>query len=226
MSVFADALTRDLQRSEQRSSHLHVDYLPSQVSRRRPPHELATTTSTACEQQMANNNCGFWRRPRFFPNIGYLKFNMGSGPPRHLRPTASAAMNLLAHTEGADHRPARERRRQIPRWLTSSCPLPLRYARTQSTTSTTAATTRRRSTTGTLPWVPGESGSRMQPVYVLTSHGTFSGAEEFTYDLKNLEARHNRRRDDRRRCASGSGDAHRRALRYRGPRRAAHQPAY
>jgi C-terminal processing protease CtpA/Prc len=35
----------------------------------------------------------------------------------------------------------------------------------------------------TLAWVPGE---RMptQPVFVLTSHRTFSGGEEFTYDLK------------------------------------------
>ena len=38
----------------------------------------------------------------------------------------------------------------------------------------------------TLPWVPGERLTT-QPVYVLTSHGTFSGAEEFTYDLKNLK---------------------------------------
>ncbi len=38
----------------------------------------------------------------------------------------------------------------------------------------------------TLPWVPGERLAT-QPVYVLTSHRTFSGAEEFTYDLKNLK---------------------------------------
>jgi C-terminal processing protease CtpA/Prc len=38
----------------------------------------------------------------------------------------------------------------------------------------------------TLPYVPGR---RMdgKPVYVLTSHRTFSGAEEFAYNLKNLK---------------------------------------
>ncbi len=35
----------------------------------------------------------------------------------------------------------------------------------------------------TLPWIPGTRFID-QPVYVLTSHGTFSGAEEFTFDLQ------------------------------------------
>ena len=35
----------------------------------------------------------------------------------------------------------------------------------------------------TLPWVPGPRFAD-QPVYVLTSHETFSGGEEFTFDLK------------------------------------------
>jgi C-terminal processing protease CtpA/Prc len=35
----------------------------------------------------------------------------------------------------------------------------------------------------TIPWVPGPRFVD-QPVYVLTSHQTFSGGEEFTFDLK------------------------------------------
>ena len=38
----------------------------------------------------------------------------------------------------------------------------------------------------TLPYVPGKRVPDV-PVYVLTSEGTFSGAEEFSYDLKNLK---------------------------------------
>jgi C-terminal processing protease CtpA/Prc len=38
----------------------------------------------------------------------------------------------------------------------------------------------------TLPYVPGKRLVE-QPVFVLTSSGTFSGGEEFTYDLKNLK---------------------------------------
>ncbi len=37
----------------------------------------------------------------------------------------------------------------------------------------------------TLPYVPGKRLS--VPAFVLTSHETFSGAEEFTYDLKELK---------------------------------------
>ena len=38
----------------------------------------------------------------------------------------------------------------------------------------------------TLPYVPGKRLDG-KPVYVLTSKRTFSGAEEFTYNLKNLK---------------------------------------
>ena len=38
----------------------------------------------------------------------------------------------------------------------------------------------------TLPYVPGKKLAK-KPVFVLTSKGTFSGAEEFSYNLKNLK---------------------------------------
>lgn len=38
----------------------------------------------------------------------------------------------------------------------------------------------------TLPYVPGKRLTG-KPAFVLTSHGTFSGGEEFTYDLKELK---------------------------------------
>ena len=38
----------------------------------------------------------------------------------------------------------------------------------------------------TLPYVPGTSLAS-KPAFVLTSKKTFSGAEEFTYNLKNLK---------------------------------------
>jgi C-terminal processing protease CtpA/Prc len=39
----------------------------------------------------------------------------------------------------------------------------------------------------TLPYVPGSRFGSKKPVYVLTSNRTFSGAEEFTYNLKQLK---------------------------------------
>src|SRR5579884_1799302 len=38
----------------------------------------------------------------------------------------------------------------------------------------------------TLPYVPGKRFGSQKPVYILTSAETFSGAEEFAYNLKNL----------------------------------------
>lgn len=39
----------------------------------------------------------------------------------------------------------------------------------------------------TLPYVPGKRYGKEKPVYVLTSKETFSGAEEFAFNLKNLK---------------------------------------
>jgi len=39
----------------------------------------------------------------------------------------------------------------------------------------------------TQDWVPGKRFGQTKPVYVLTSGNTFSGGEEFAYDLKNLK---------------------------------------
>jgi len=39
----------------------------------------------------------------------------------------------------------------------------------------------------TQDWVPGKRFDAKKPVYVLTSRRTFSGAEEFSYNLKNLK---------------------------------------
>ncbi|WP_427914901.1 S41 family peptidase [Ramlibacter sp. MMS24-I3-19] len=39
----------------------------------------------------------------------------------------------------------------------------------------------------TLDWIPGRRFGQKKPVYLLTSSRTFSGAEEFSYNLKNLK---------------------------------------
>jgi hypothetical protein len=56
----------------------------------------------------------------------------------------------------------------------------------------------------TLSYLPGPRLAKA-PVFVLTSKRTFSGAEEFAFDFEESEARHDSRRDDRRRRASGVG---------------------
>jgi hypothetical protein len=180
-AVFADALTKDL-RAVSNDRHLHVDYAPFKqpVS---APHENPTPDDLSrMRRQMSDNNCGFQKVEILPRNIGYLKFNM-FGPPAVCAPTASAAMNLLAHTRAViiDLRENGGGDPAMVDFIVSyffDTHEHINDLYNRSDDETTQY--------WTLPWVPGERLTT-QPVYVLTSQRTFSGAEEFTYDLKNLK---------------------------------------
>ncbi len=127
-------------------------------------------------------NFGFRKVERLAGNIGYVDFRMFASPDQ-AGPTAIAAMNFLAYCDaiivdlrqngGGD--PA-----QIQ--LISSYffdePVHLNdlYARATDTTENY----------WTLPYVPGPKAAGAD-LYILTSARTFSGAEEFTYNMKNLK---------------------------------------
>jgi hypothetical protein len=127
-------------------------------------------------------NFGFRKVERLPGNIGYLDFGVFASPDQ-AGATAVAAMNFLAYCDaiivdlrqngGGD--PA-----QIQ--LISSYffgePVHLNdlYARATDTTDNY----------WTLPYVPGPKPVDAD-LYILTSRRTFSGAEEFTYNLKNLK---------------------------------------
>ena len=133
-------------------------------------------------EEARRENFGFRRVERLRGNIGYLDFRVFASPAE-AGPTAVAAMNFLAYCDaiivdlrqnsGGD--PA-----QIQ--LISSYffeePVHLNdlYARA----------TDRTENYWTLPFVPGDKAARAD-LYVLTSARTFSGAEEFSYNLQNLK---------------------------------------
>ena len=133
------------------------------------------------ERQARRENFGFRKVERLPGNIGYLDFRMFASPDR-AGATAVAAMNFLAYCDAiiVDLRqngggePA-----QIQ--LISSYffdePVHLNdlYARAEDLTENY----------WTLPYVPGPRASGAD-LYILTSARTFSGAEEFTYNMKNL----------------------------------------
>ena len=128
------------------------------------------------------DNFGFRKVERLPGNIGYIDFRVFESPV-DAGPTAVAAMNFLAYCDAiiVDLRqngggePA-----QIQ--LISSYffeePVHLNdlYARASDLTENY----------WTLPYVPGARASKAD-VYVLTSARTFSGAEEFSYNLQNLK---------------------------------------
>jgi hypothetical protein len=128
------------------------------------------------------DNFGFRKVERLPGNIGYIDFRAFESPA-DAGPTAVAAMNFLAYCDaiivdlrqngGGD--PA-----QIQ--LISSYffeePVHLNdlYARAADRTENY----------WTLPYVPGAKAAKAD-LYVLTSARTFSGAEEFSYNLQNLK---------------------------------------
>lgn len=133
-------------------------------------------------EQGRRDNFGFRRVERLPGNVGYLEFRVFESPAA-AGPTAVAAMNFLAYCDaiifdlrqngGGD--PAQIQ--LISSYLFDE-PVHLNdlYSRASDSTENY----------WTLPYVPGARASKAD-VYVLTSGRTFSGAEEFSYNLKNLK---------------------------------------
>jgi hypothetical protein len=178
---FADALATDL-RAVSHDQHLHVSYdpftLPAQSSsagRSQPsPAEQARFRS-----MLEHQNCTFSKIEILSHNVGYIKF--GAFPPPDIcGPTVVAAMNFLAHTDALIF-DLRENHGGDPDMVDFM----VSYLFRQST-HINDLTNRHENETHqywTVPWVPGPRFVD-QPVYVLTSHQTFSGGEEFTFDLQ------------------------------------------
>ncbi len=129
------------------------------------------------------DNHGFVKAEMLPGGIGYLKFDYFAGD-REALPTASAAMNFLSNSKTLifDLRENGGGSPGMISYLTSYLydePTHLNsfYNRPTDTTSES----------WTLPDVPGKRFSPDTQVFVVTSNYTFSGAEEFAYNLKNLK---------------------------------------
>ena len=137
------------------------------------------------ERQLSRSrrdNFGFRKVERLEGNIGYIDFRMFASPDQ-AGPTAVAAMNFLAYCDavivdlrrngGGD--PAQI---QLISSYFFADPVHLNdlYARAADRTENY----------WTLPFVPGPKAAGAD-LYILTSSYTFSGAEEFTYNMKNLK---------------------------------------
>ena len=178
---FAGVLTRQL-RSVSNDDHLFVAYSPAlspegNVAAVPGPAEIARYRGA-----QTRDNCFFSEVRNLARNVGYLKFNEFADP-RECGSTAEAAMGFLAHADALivdlrDNHGGQPTMVQLILSYFFDKPTHLNdiYMRPENTTRQY----------WTLPYVPGP---RLidTPLYVLTSKRTFSGAEEFTNDLKSLK---------------------------------------
>jgi len=177
--AFASLLTKHLQ-DVSHDKHLRVDYSPFKLPA--DQHGPSAEDEARFHKQLEHDNCGFQKVEILSRNIGYLKFNMFADAG-FCGPTAIAAMNFLSHVDAIIF-DLRENGGGDPKMVAlistylfdSPTHLNDLYNRKEDTTTQY----------WTLPFVPGNRLGN-KPAYVLTSKSTFSGAEEFTYNLKNLK---------------------------------------
>jgi C-terminal processing protease CtpA/Prc len=177
--AFAKKLTDDF-REVSHDKHLRVDFNPAKIPER-PAGPPDADQVAQYRKHMEKMNCGFDKVEILSGNVGYLKFDMFADPDV-CGPTAVAAMNFLANVDAIIF-DLRENGGGDPKMVALvstylfSTPTHLNDLWERKSDST--------SQYWTLPYVPGRRLDG-KPAFVLTSKQTFSGAEEFTYNLKNL----------------------------------------
>ncbi|NOR21242.1 MAG: hypothetical protein GQ476_00875 [Candidatus Aminicenantes bacterium] len=181
---FADQLGKDL-REISKDLHIRVGYDPEAVKRmrRKEKNKDDPELLELRLKGLRRTNFGFKEVKILSGNIGYLDLRQFAGP-KYAGETAVAAMNLLANCESLiiDLRNNGGGSAEMIQLLTSyfydDDPVHLNtfYWRPGDETMQT----------WTLPHVPGKKIPDID-IYVLTSRRTFSAAEEFSYNLKNLK---------------------------------------
>jgi hypothetical protein len=177
---FAGMLTEDMFEIAH-DRHLHIDYMPE------PPRFAFRDTLTEEDEQgifdiLAADNFGFYRLERLPGNIGYLDLR-GFNDTRWAGRTAVAAMNFLAYCDAIiiDLRRNGGGSPSMIQLISSyffDDPVHLNdfYIRATDKTKQFWSQT----------YVEGPKMADTD-LYILTSSYTFSAAEEFTYNMKNLE---------------------------------------
>ncbi len=174
--AYAARLSKDLG-DVSHDKHLHVNFSPFKM----PAHNDPSPEDEArFHQQMEHDNCAFEKveiRPN---NIGYIKFN-GVMDASFCGPTVVSAMGFVAHTDALIF-DIRQNGGGQPAMVT----MVASYLFDKPTHLIDIYNRKEDSTTQnwTLSYLPGPRLVK-QPVFVLTSKRTFSGAEEFAFDLKN-----------------------------------------
>ena len=180
-SALASHLTDDFQ-AISHDKHLHVNYSAVKMPERHADAKPSPEDMARYRKDMENMNCGFDKVEHLEGNVGYLKFHFFADPDI-CGPTAVAAMNFLGSSDAIIF-DLRENGGGDPKMVAF-----LSTYLFDEPTHLNDLWERKGDVTHqywTLPYVPGKLLAG-KPVYVLTSKETFSGGEEFCYNLKNLK---------------------------------------
>jgi hypothetical protein len=179
--AFASLLTDHL-RDISHDKHLSVRFSPFKQPEETPDRKPSPEEKARYKEQMERANCEFKKVEILPNNVGYVKFDAFLDPAI-CGPTVVAAMNFVGHTDGVIF-DLRENGGGDPKMVA----LILSYLFDEPTHVNDLYNRKENSTdqSWTSPYVPGPRLGE-KPVFVLTSKETFSGGEEFTYDLKNLK---------------------------------------
>jgi hypothetical protein len=169
--------------------HLRVNYSarPLPPDEPRPvgaPPPAPSPEDQAREREFLDRiNCGFVKAEQLPGNVGYLKFNMFADVDQ-CTATASAAMTFLAGTRALiiDVRENGGGSPGVVAFVSSYL-----FDRRTHLNDLWTRRTGKTEEFWTRDSVPGRRFGGKKPIYVLTSARTFSGAEEFTYNLKTLK---------------------------------------
>jgi C-terminal processing protease CtpA/Prc len=174
--ALATRLTTDL-RAVSHDKHLRIDFSHFKVASGTEP---AQEDEALFHQQMEHENCGFDKIEILPNNIGYIKFDEFMDAS-FCGPTVAAAMGFVAHIDAIIFD-----LRQNGGGQATMVALIASYLFDRPTHLIDIYNRKEDSTTQnwTLPYLPGPRLTK-QPVFVLTAKYTFSGAEEFAFDLKN-----------------------------------------
>jgi len=177
---FANLLTTHL-RDVSHDKHLAVRFVPTRLPDNldAPPDAQQLARN---QRMMRRSNCTFDKVEVLSNNIGYVKFN-AFNRPADCSDTAIAAMAFVANTDALIF-DLRDNDGGDPAMVALICS----YLFDQPTHLNDLWNRKENFATQwwTLPYVPGKRLPNV-PVYVLTSSRTFSGAEEFSYDLQSLK---------------------------------------
>lgn len=180
---FSEELTKDLQ-SVSKDKHIRVQYIPDEIKKmKEEDHSDEAIISQEYLNQLKADNYYFKKVEILSGNIGYIDFR-NFGPGDLIRDKVASVMEFVENTDalifdmryngGGDPSGIQV----ISSYLFGEEPVHLNdlYYRPKDTTEEF--------------WTLKDiKGNRMPdiPVYILTSSFTFSGAEEFSYNLKNLK---------------------------------------